>query len=61
MSSLVTHLGDDFVNAELALRETVFGIAKNPPRWRMCHDTLGVDVPQVPSKRNIRRASSTAY
>ena len=20
---------------------------KNPPRWRMCHDTLGVDVPQA--------------
>jgi predicted metalloendopeptidase len=56
MSSLVTHLSEDFVNAELDLRETIFGVAKNPPRWRMCHDTLGVDVPQVLSKLYIEKA-----
>jgi len=56
MSSLVTHLGDEFVNAELYLREAVFGIAKNPPRWRMCHDTLSIDVPQVLSKLYVDKA-----
>jgi len=53
MSSLITHLGTDFVNAELQLREKIFGPVKNPPRWRMCHDTLGVDVPQVLAKLYI--------
>jgi predicted metalloendopeptidase len=53
---LIGHLPEKYVNAKLAINKDLFGQAKFPPRWRMCHDTLASTVPQLLSRLYVEKA-----
>jgi len=44
---LIGHLGKTFQEADLNFRKELFGVQKDPPRWRMCLHTLNIFVPDT--------------
>ena len=45
LDPLIGHLGKDFQHADLVFRKTLYGVDKDPPRWRICLHTLNSFVP----------------
>jgi len=39
------YTGKDFQHADLVFRKTLYGVVKDPPRWRTCLHTLNSFVP----------------
>ena len=45
LDALSGHLGRDFQHADLLFRKALYGVKKDPPRWRICLHTLNSFVP----------------
>lgn len=45
LDPLIGHLGKDFQHADLLFRKALYGVTKDPPRWRICLHTLNSFVP----------------
>ncbi|KAJ1480896.1 hypothetical protein T484DRAFT_1900312 [Baffinella frigidus] len=54
LSVLIGHLSKPFQEADLAFRKKLFGLSKDPPRWRICLHTLNTYAPDTVGKVYVR-------
>ena len=45
LDPLIGHLGREFQQADLVFRKALYGVVKDPPRWRTCLHTLNSFIP----------------